>query len=224
MNIKYSKKKQELRKDPVLESIYNIKKFITGNSNRLITGVFAVVCIIVGSQIYSYMKESRFVKAQNDFGEAMLLYKEGSESSAVQAFDVVIENYKRSSLAAYSAYINGHIHLSKKNYTEAIGYFEKVLASKRNNNFTKGESLIALATCYEADAKYQEALDYYQKAKEDKTVKYRYPDIQWKMVLLYQKLGNIEKVEYYCNQLISDSLAVNYKSNAENLLATITAL
>jgi hypothetical protein len=44
------------------------------------------------------------------------------------------------------------------------------------------------------------------------------------MALLYKKLGSNDKVEFYCNELISDTLALDYRKKAESLLAVTQLL
>ena len=221
MNIKYSKKKEELRKDPVLESIEKARVFIKENGNRIVTGIVIVVLLFVGFQIFTYVKSTSEAKAQDSFGRAMILYSDGEMDKAVEAFNLVLENHGNSSHAAYSAFMIGHIFLLQENYDNAINYFEKALSNKKNIGFIRGQSLESLATCYEVKGDLNTALEYFERAMEDNTVAYRYPAIKWKMVLINKKLGNNDKVVTYCSDLISDTLAVNFKRKAENLLATM---
>ena len=221
MNIKYSKKKEELRKDPVLESLEKARVFIKENGNRIVTAIVIAVLIFAGFQIFTYVRKMSIAKAQDSFGRGMILYANGEMDKAVEAFNLVLENHGRTSHAAYGAYMIGYIYLLQENYDNAISYFEKTLANKKNIGFIRGQSLESLATCYEAKGDLNKALDYFEKAMEDKTVAYRYPAIKWKMVLINKKLGNNDIVARYCNDLISDTLAVNFKRKAENLLATM---
>ncbi len=221
MNIKYSKKKEELRKDPVLESIEKSRIFIKEKGNRIITSIVIIVIIFIGFQIVTYVKETSLSKAQDDFGRAMIVYTEGDVTKAIEAFNLVIENHKKTPHAAYSAYMIGYISLLKENYDGAIDYFEKVLSNKKDIGFIQGQSLEGLATCYEAKGDLNKSLHYFEKAINNKTVAYRYPTIKWKMALINKKLGNDDKVFHYCNEIISDTLAMDLKKKAENLLATM---
>ncbi len=130
MNIKYNKKKEEMRKDPVMEFIDSSVNFGQKNSNAIISALVILVLIVVGVQIFSFTQKSTLAKAQDSFGKAMILYNENSESDAIDMFKFVVENYKSTPLAIYSAYMLGHINLAKEEYTEAITWFE--LAGKEN--------------------------------------------------------------------------------------------
>ncbi len=221
MNIKYSKKKEELRKDPVLEFIEKAQVFVTKHSNIIISGFAAILLLFAGFHIYSRVIKSKKLKAQEDFGRATLLYASNETAKAIDGFTRVIENHKNSSHAAYSAYIIGHMYLAQEKYDGAIYWFEKVASHRKKIGFIRGESLEALATCYEAKGDYKQALQYFDKAIHNKQLVYRYPAIRWKMALLNKKIGDMDKVEYYCNELISDTLALKYKMDAENLLAVL---
>ncbi len=221
MNIKYSKKKEELRKDPVMESLVKAKDYITENSDKLITVLVIIILLFGGFQIFSYVRKSSRLKAQNDFGRAMLLYTDQELSRAQEAFEEVIENHRNTSQAAYSSFMIGHIYFAGEKYDDAIEYFEKVYANKKCTGFIRGESFEALAMCYEAQGDLERALEYFEKALNDETIVYRYPAVRWKMALINKKLGNSDKVVFLCNELVSDTLALDYKKIAENLLATM---
>ena len=221
MNIKYSKRKEELRRDPVIESFVKGRVFIKDHGNRIMTSIVIVVLVFIGFQIFNYIKESRLSKAQDDFGRAMIVYSEGDMAKAIEAYNMVIENYKKTSHAAYSAYMIGNINLLKENYDGAIDYFEKAVSNKKNSGFIQGQSLEGLATCYEAKGDLTKSLQYFEKTLNNKTVAYRYPAIRWKMALINKKLGIDDKVFHYCKEIISDTLALDLKKKAENLLASM---
>ena len=221
MNIKYNKKKKELRKDPVLESIGKIRDFVVKNSNTVISSILVVIFMFAGFQIYSYFKKTGMLKSQEAFGKATSLYKLQEYDKAIDAFKLVIENHGKSSHALYSCYMIGQILLSNGEYDKAISYFEKALSFKKNTAFLRGESLAGIGTSYEAKGELEKSLQYFQEALNDEKIRYRHPSIQWKMALINKKLGKKDKVVYYCNKLVSDTLITDYKKKAENLLATM---
>jgi tetratricopeptide (TPR) repeat protein len=221
LKIKYNKKKEELRKDPVLESIGKIRGFVVKNSNIVISGVLVLIFIFAGFQIYSYFKKTGMLKSQEAFGKAASLYKLQQYDKAVDAFKLVIENHGKSSHALYSCYMIGQILLGSDEYDKAIPYFEKALSFKKNTSFLRGESLVGIGTSYEAKGDLEKSLQYFKEALNDEKIRYRHHAIQWKMALINKKLGKKENVLYYCNKLVSDTLISDYKKKAENLLAAM---
>ncbi len=221
MNIKYNKKKEELRRDPVLESIEKSRIFIKNQGNKLIASIVVIVLIFVGFQISSYLKNKKLEKTQDAFGKGMLLYSEHKKEDALAAFKKLVTDYPNTSHAAYSAFMVGHIYLSKDKYDEAIEYFQVASSNKKDKSFIRGEALIALATCYESKEDLEKSIQYFNKALENQNIQYRYPDIKWKMALIYKKLGNKDRVKYYCNELVIDTLATDYTKKAKNLLSVV---
>ena len=221
MDIKYSKKKEDLRNDPLIDGLKMGKQYLREHGNRMMTGVVVIALCVAGYFVYSYMKKANMVKAQEDFGKAMILYNDRDITKSIEAFNQVVENHGSSPHAAYSAYMIGQIYLAGDNFDDAIKYFEKSLSSKKSMEFIPGQSLEALGICYEAKGDNEKALDYFEKALKDGAIPHRYPAIRWKMALLNKKLGNNEKVLYYCKELAFDTLAVDYKKKAENLVAVL---
>ncbi|MFH1126936.1 MAG: tetratricopeptide repeat protein [archaeon] len=221
MNIKYNKKKEELRRDPVMEFLEKTKEFIIAYSNTILTILVVGALVFAGFQVFSYLKRNTLAKSQNDFGRAMIAYSENNTQEAMQAFEQVIENHKNTVHAAYSAFMLAQIYRVAEKYTDAIAMFNKAYANNKNSGFVKGESLEGLALCYEATGETEKALEYFEKALHDKSISYRYPAIRWKMALINKQLGNMEKATTFCNAIVSDTLAAEYKKKAENLLAAL---
>jgi len=221
LEIKLSKKKEDLRRDPLVEGLTSAKQYFQEHGNRIVTVVAVIAICVAGYFVYSYMGKTGSLKAQEDFGKAMILYNAGDFTKSIEAFNQVIENHGRYPHAAYSAYMIGQIYLVTENFDDAIKYFEKSLSSKKSLEFIPGQSLEALGICYEAKGDSEKAMEYYEKALKDGGILHRYPALRWKMAVLNKKLGNTEKVLYYCKELASDTLAAEYKKKAENLAAVL---
>lgn len=221
MKIKYNKKKEELRKDPVLESIEKAQKFLTEQGTKVFIGLLIAAVLFIGFKSITYFQNRQLVKAQEAFGKATIHYQAKNQEQAREAFDQVLENFANTPLAAYSAYMLGHMYLTDKKYDQAIAYYERALASKKSKGFTRGETLEALATCYEGKDDLAKALEFLVDACKDKNITYRYPALYWKIALINKKLGKREEVLYYCNKIVNDTLALNFQKKAKNLIATM---
>ena len=229
MDIKYSKKKQEMRKDPVMDFIMQAKDFVVGQSNLLMGVAVGIVLVLGGITIYNSMQKSGNVKAQEAFGKALIAYESGVGAQgenlfkSVEAFKSVVDNSKGTPQAVYSAYILGHIFLRQQRYDEAITWFNAALSSNPHSGFAGASALEGLSACYEAKGKMDEALDYLKKALTDDRLKYRAPAVAWKMALICKDLRKFEDAKGMCQKLLSDtvSAAAGYKQKAENLLTEI---
>ncbi len=224
MNIKYNKKKEELRHDPVLESIAKTQQALKANSNRIISALIVIILILAGFQVMNYLGRKKLEGAQEGFGRGMLHLAAAEEDNALEAFSSVTDEFSNTAHGAYSAYLVGQIHLANGRYDEALASFESTVNNKNGKGFIQGEALIALATCYEAMGNDDLAMDYFNRALKDVSVRYRHPSVRWKMALLNKKNGNTEKAKTFCNELVSDTLSQDYGKKAEGLLAVLTHL
>ncbi|MBD3392862.1 MAG: tetratricopeptide repeat protein [Chitinivibrionales bacterium] len=223
MEIKYSKRKQELRSDPVMEGIVNARDFVRENSNTLLSVVIVALLVVGGFAAYTHVKRSSQERAADAFGKAITAYAAGNNARAVEAFSLVADKYRSAPQAAYAAYILGHLYLGQGNFDEAATWFE-VAVNHKNGGFVSGEALESLALCYEAKNDLARAFEYLQKALAEKSVKYRHPAIRWKLALLSRKMGRHEQMRQYCQAILSDTLASQYRQKAENLLAELKVL
>jgi tetratricopeptide (TPR) repeat protein len=235
VEIKSSKKKQEMKKDPVMDSINLAVETVKNNSRTTLTIVVALLVIVCGIMAFTALKGSGLKKAQEAFGTAMISYQSGMTNpngaeqnieKSVREFKIVVEKYKGSSQAVYSAYMLGNIFLQSERYDEAITWFNQALSNNAHTGFVGAAALEGLATCYESKGSKQEALTYLQKALADKRLDYRKSAIQWKIALLSSELNKGADVQAACKAIIADTTegAASIKPKAENLLAQQEAL
>lgn len=224
VNIKYSKKKEELRKDPVIETALATKAYIQENSNTILVFLAIIVFVGGGFLFYSYNTKKNRQNAQEGYGKAMIEFQNGNISDAVSSFSLVVDNYKNTPQAVYSAYILGNIHLIQGNYDEAINWFETVASKGKDAAFIQGKAFEELAACFEEKGDLDQSLKYLERALNDKRVAFRHPPIRWKMALIYKELDRNDEAQKYCRELMSDTLAGEYMQKAENLLLEIQSL
>jgi tetratricopeptide (TPR) repeat protein len=234
VDIKYSKKKQEMRKDPVFEFIMQAKDVVVAQSNTIIMITLAAALVLGGVMVFGSIKKSGLQKAQEAFGKALLQYEisainlptaaDGNLSKAVDAFKTVADNFKGSPQATYSAYLIGHIFLKQQRYDEAITWFNAAASKNSRTDFVGASALEGLATCYEAKGNSEEALTYLKKALQDDRLRYRSPAIAWKSALICKDLKKIGDAKSYCQKIIADtvSIATPFKQKAENMIVELS--
>lgn len=222
MDIKFSKKKEELRKDPVLEFVAQGRTYVAEHGNLLMTALVVVALVYGGFQVYTRVKASSLAKARGAFGKAMILYgRDHTSEETVQALTSAAENYRSAPHSAYSAFILGHVLLDMKEYDDAVAWFELAAGSGRKAGFVRGEAREALGVCCEAKGDDDQALKYFSEVLADQEVVYRHAAIRWKMALICRRLGRNEQVVYYCKELVNDTLAGDLRRKAESLLARV---
>jgi tetratricopeptide (TPR) repeat protein len=220
LEIKRTKKskKEELRSDPVLEGIIKAKEAARENSSRLIVALAVLLLAIGGFAGYSYVKKQGLRKAQEAFGAAMVAYNAQDTAKAVEALTLVVDNHRGAPQGGYAAYLLGDMYMAAGKYDQAITWLD-IAAGRRNAGFVAGEAVEALAMCYEATGDLEQAVEHYRRALEDERISYRFPAIRWKLALVLFRDGQADRARPYCEQLVQDTLAGEYRQKAENLLA-----
>jgi tetratricopeptide (TPR) repeat protein len=223
VNIKYSKQKQEMRDDPVMDTLFAAKSFVQKNSNALF-GIGIVIVFAAGFFFfYDRMHQSTLGKAEEAFGKAMIDYTNHNIEKAVEQFRIVADNHRSTPQGTMSALMLGSIFLSMNRYDDAIKWFESATDAKGALGFIGGSALEGLATCYEAKGDIPKSLEYFDKALADNRIAYRHSEIRWKMALLCQKSNNTARAISLCRDIISDTSATDLRPKAVNLIAAMEA-
>jgi tetratricopeptide (TPR) repeat protein len=141
---------------------------------------------------------------------------------AVEHFRIVADNHRSTPQGVMSAHMLGGLFLSMQRFDDAIKWFEVAAKGAKNElGFIAGSANEALGSCYEGKGDLPMALEYYEKAVNDNRVAYRHGAIRWKMALLCAKMDKPQRARTLCNEIIADTTAVQYRSNAENMIAAL---
>lgn len=225
MEIKYSKKKQEIRKDAFMDFLAQVKEFAEGKSNTLLVAGIVLCLLLAGIGVYNYLKKTGETQAQEGFGKAMVAYTSGDERNAFEAFKTVVDNNKNSPQAVYSAYILGNMLLRQEKLDEAITWFKTAASANPQTGFVGADAYEGMAACYDAKGDREEALNCLKKALADPRIRYRYPSLSWKAALISKDLGRVDDAKRFCRQIVSDTVsqAAAYRQKAENFIVEIDA-
>jgi tetratricopeptide (TPR) repeat protein len=223
LEIKYSKKKQEIRQDPVMDFLAQAKDFAIARSNTLMVAGIAVCLVVAGVLVYGYLQRNGEEKAVDAFGKAMVAYSAGDEKRAVEAFRTVVDNSKSSPQSVYSAYLLGSMLLRQEKFDEAMTWFTMAASGSSKSAFVAADAQEGLADCYEAKGNREEALKCLSKALSDTRLAYRYPAIAWKAALISKEMGRADDAKRFCGRIQSDTTAqaAEYRQKAENLVEEI---
>lgn len=220
MDIKYSKQKHELRDDPIMDFLLNSKEYLTNNQKGLLIVLVVIVVGIAGLLAFNMFEKSNSKKIEDAYGIAMLNYENKNMDKAIENLKIVAEKYPTSPQGLQSAYLLGGLFYDEGKFDDSKKYFE--IASKESKEFIGAQALEGLAACYEAKGDTKSAITYLDKALSDNRITYRHSAIRWKMALL-SKNTDKEKVRKLCNEIISDTTAIELHQGAENMIAVLDA-
>ncbi len=223
MEIKYSKKKQEIRQDPFLDFLAKAKEFSVAKRNTLMGAGIAFCLVIAGIMVYGYLQKSGEAKAQDEFGKAMVAYSSGDEGKAIEALKTVVDNSKSSPQAAYSEFLLGSLFLRQDKYDEAVTWFTMAASGNSHAGFVVADAQEGIADCYEAKGNREESITYLDKALKDPRLIYRVPAIAWKAALISRELGRNADAKRFCGRIESDTSAqaADMRQKAANLIEEI---
>jgi tetratricopeptide (TPR) repeat protein len=221
LNIQYSKKKEEMRRDPIMDWLISTKASIAGNLKQLAIGGGVVVAAIAVVMVVSYMMNKKRSAAQDVYGKAMIALQKNNTDEAVGFFTDITDKFGSTPHAGYSAFMLGGIYYKQNKYDDAIKWFEIAAAKKKNTAFVPGGALEELAACYEAKGDLTQAQDYLKKALANPESAFRYPSIRWKLALLAVESKKVDDARSYCQNIIADSLAGEFRQKADLLLVEL---
>jgi tetratricopeptide (TPR) repeat protein len=212
-----------MRGDPVMDFFFQVKEYVSKNQNLLLGVAIIAVFALVFFMVYTQMHGSSIEKATDAAGNAWIALNNRNTDKAIEEFRIVADNHRTTPQGAESAQMLGSTFLNMGRYDDAIKWFEIASTAKNELGFVAGGALEGLANCYEAKGEIPKALDYLEKALHEDQLKFRHPAIRWKMALLNQKINNGIRAQGFCREILSDTLATDYRQRAENLLASLTA-
>jgi len=224
VEIQYNKKKKDMKSDPLVDSISASRDFIQKNNRQIITFLTIVVLVAGAYFLYSSLQKQRSARAQEAFGKAMVSFSGQDAQKTAELLSAVIDNYKGTAQAAYSAYLLGS-ELLKRNQTEqAIDKLSIAASSGRKAGFVGAAALEGISVAYEAQGNPSEALRYLDKAIAEKSLGYRVPQLKWKKALLLKSSQSFSEATALCDDLLTDTLAVDLHQKVKNLKTELNIL
>jgi tetratricopeptide (TPR) repeat protein len=217
VNIEYSKKKQEMRRDPLMEFLVVAKQFFIARSNTLIGFGVGAAIVIAALAAWNSIQKRQVRRAQEAFGNAMVLYAKNDDQKAFEEFAKVIQSDGGSPHAAYSAYLMGQILMKQGKYQDAIKWFE-IARTKGSANFVGGSAIEGLAACYESLGQMDKAQNCFAEAMKNDQLKFRQNAIRWKLALINQEQKQFDKAMQFCGEIVADTSEKVLRDQAANLL------
>ncbi|MBD3240490.1 MAG: tetratricopeptide repeat protein [Chitinivibrionales bacterium] len=222
MDIKVSKKKQEMRKDPLVDGMVRAKGYLNEKRQSVTIAAVVVLLVALGVVFYTQMRNTALRRADETFGKAVLAYTAQDTDLAVDLFTETANEHKGTPHAAYGALMLGSHLLEQGRYEEALAWYEDASES-RNSGFVAAAALEGIAAAHEGLGDFQQAQQYLRRALEDNRLDFRKPTLRWKLALVNRKLNETDEAVELCEDIVSDSLAMPYHQKARNMLAALKA-
>ena len=154
---------KELKKDPLLESIYSIKQhFDEKKPQYLKIGLSVVVVFLIG---FLYNSNSVTNENEADYGLSigMVYLNQGDYQNAIMQFQQIVDEYSNTNSGYDASFHIGKIHFERGNYDLALPHFERY-ASGSKNNFILSSAYESLSSIYEDKNNFDDAISYQKKS------------------------------------------------------------
>ncbi|MCU0446741.1 MAG: tetratricopeptide repeat protein [Microscillaceae bacterium] len=188
-------------RDEFTQRLADTEKFV--KQNRLLLGiaVTVVVLLVGGYFLYNYVVSSQEQEAQAEMFPALYYLQNDNLDAALKGdgnypgFKDIVEDYPWSKGANLARFYLGTIYLKQGKYSEAIAELNKFSAT---DLIMQGRAYCLIGDAYMEQSKWNEAINYYQKAATYKANKHFTPGYLMKLGLAYEKANkNTEAIAAY---------------------------
>jgi outer membrane protein assembly factor BamD (BamD/ComL family) len=162
--------KRQIKEDKFTAFMLKAKSQIVDNWQFYAIGIVAVVLVIVASTYYFQTQTQQAQAAAAKYARAALDVRGGNTQVAILSLEQILEEDRDDVITKQATFLLGNIHYSQKQYDEARRYWETYLAKYKKETLYRAAALAGIAACYENQAQFSEAADYFLKAVEE------YPD------------------------------------------------
>ena len=200
-----SKKKNESapeQLESVESALSRTEQFIENNQKTLTSVVFAIIIIVGGYLLFQryYMApmeneaKGQMFRAEQYFAQDSFNLALNGDGNYLGFLDI-IEEYGMTKSANLAEYYSGVSYLKLGQYDNAIEHLNDF---KVNDKIIEPQKYGALGDAYMEKGNLDEALDYYEKAKDVNENQFTTPYFMQKTAFVYEEKGNYDKaIELY---------------------------
>lgn len=206
--------KKEEHKNEILEnpdalahSLEDAEFWFEKNS-KLVIGVAVVILLAVAGYFgFNYYKANQNELAQKEMFQAVFYFEADSLKLALNGdgnnlgFVDIADEYGISEAGNLANFYAGASFLKQGKYESAIQYLDKF---KSNDLLVQPRAYCLTGDAYMELKKYDEAVNYYNKAADYKPNKYFTPAYLMKVALTYEKMNQNDKAKEAYDKIITD--------------------
>jgi TolA-binding protein len=173
----------------------NARRRFQQNWQFYAAGILGLLLIIFAISWYISDRAAHQAEAEAKFARAVLDYQSGDNQVALLGFDQLLNEYGSTDVAQQATYLLGNIHLSNKNYEDAIRYFEIYLERYPDDPLNRAAAQAGIATAQEDMGNYAEAAEAYAAAAEMDPDGALAADYELGAIRNYLNAGDVEAAE-----------------------------
>ena len=158
--------KQVLKEDKLVTYTFKLNAYIRKNSKKISYITLILVFFIFVISVMHLSKKRSESSAISEVGIAQLIYESGNITAAISAFEEVLNKYSGTKGAGIATYYIGDYYYKLKNFNEARERFQKYWDDYEDNDILTSSAISGIATCFEEEREYLQAVKYYKRAAD----------------------------------------------------------
>lgn len=194
--------RRELKKDPLLETIYSLQKFYERNRGAVRIVVLGGAFLFVANLMVSGWRSSTTQSAAEIFARGLSRFSTGEIVGARDDFEVLIDEYGGTQSGRDALFYLGRIHLESGDTPAAERSFRHYLR-KGKSVFLKAAVLENLGNMAWSEGNYEEAAGFFLQASSLSTFPFNRQQNKLYAAECWLKAGNIEKARRLLTELES---------------------
>lgn len=159
-------KKGNVEKEPLVEKVDAAEEFIRNNS-KIVTGILIGLAAVVVVLVFMFRSKAKANRmASGELGIATQSLARGDTSDASLRLEDITAQYPGTDSANLAFALLGKIAMARRNYSQAIDYFNNYLNENKKEDIFTIQVLHGLANCYYIQEDYTGAAQKYLEAAD----------------------------------------------------------
>ena len=202
--------KKQMKEDRLVSSVFKTSEYIQKNPKPFIIGGTGAAAVIIAVLLTFWNSDKTNREATAHLVRAQLSYDQGLTNDAITEFQLVVDDYSGTSMAATACFKLAGIFFDNRNYEEAERYYKIMIDKYTDDKMKLASSAAGAAACQEQLGNRAEAGRYYKMAADFNS------DVLWAPGYLlnagrnYAAAGDLESAKSAYEAIID-----NYKNSRE---------
>ena len=154
--------KSELREDEFVEWIMQAVEYVKERANLFVSGVLAVVVVIVAINYFIESQEADRLKAAALLGDVLMVEQGGEPTEAIRLAEELVAAYAGTPAAAQGTVLLANLHYAQGRYAEAQTYYQRYLDNYEPVDVLAYAAQSGLGSCLEAEGQLVAAAQHYE--------------------------------------------------------------
>lgn len=156
--------KKQIKEDKLVTTVFKASEYIQKNPTPFVISGVAVAAIFIAIVLMMWSADRKRTEAANLLARAHLAFDSGQVDAAISDLNELAESYSGTKPGVQGTFILANYNFQQKNYTEALGYYNKIIAGYDKDKMLLSSAVAGAAACMEIDGDRLQAAKLYMEA------------------------------------------------------------